>query len=285
MDESHNEVLPSFRILSTEKVDHETRLVKWDAVAEEMPLQVLLKYGPLEDRKLRTYTIMMRTPGHDFDLILGNLYSEGIIKQYSDVMDIAFSDKESEDSFVITEAMVDLLPSVLVKFVDRNVISYGSCGLCSRSAMEGYLDQFDFLIQKNGLSVTKTLLSSCSKYLNQPNSLFSRTGGVHSCAILTEKGHTLDFAEDIGRHNALDKLIGMQIKNGRLPLDSFILQLSGRISFELVQKAAMAGIPIIIAFGAPSTAAIELANKMKITLIGFLKSHSYSIYTHADRVI
>ena len=284
LEKDHNSSLHPYKILTVEKVSPKGRVTGDDYIAEELPLQIYLRYGPLSDRILRAYAVIMRTPGHDSELIMGNLFCEGIIKKSHDILDFTFNKQGKDDTYLITEAIVDLQPSVTVNLPERHLIAYGSCGLCSRSTLNGYLDQFEFLIPKKGLRLDNFGVYALSKHLNQVDSLFSRTGGVHSCALLNAEGELIDHAEDIGRHNALDKMIGSQLEKMRLPLHHFILQLSGRISFELVQKAAMSGIPIIVAFGAPSSGAIDLADQLNITLIGFLKSQSYTIYTHTYRI-
>ncbi len=241
-----------------------------DFVAVEEPLQIEVNHKPM--------SITMRTPGDDIALALGFLFTEGLIKDYADIATAA----------QISENVVNIVPeegvSVKPESVDRNFYSTSSCGVCGKASLDTISAKSAYMPPKKNVMVSGKILPDLQEKLLTVQSAFEMTGGLHACALFTPDGRYLYHSEDVGRHNALDKLIGHALMAGRLPLDEHILLLSGRASFELIQKACMAGVPVIASVGAPSSLAVELAGTHSQTLIGFLKKGSFNIYTDNQRI-
>jgi len=256
-----------------------------DLVAVEEPMELKLNYLDHDVPKEKSVSVTMRTPGNDFELAAGFLFTEGIIRSAAHIDYINYCKKtknESKENVVKVvlkkEAEVNLLSA------ERNFYITGSCGVCGKASIEAIEQQscfsIDFDLKLTQQQILGLMLQMQAEQLN-----FKYTGGIHACAIYNAAGQLSMVREDIGRHNALDKLIGHFVIKNELPLNKYVLLLSGRISFELVQKAAMAGISIVVAVGAPSSLAIEMAHKTGITLIGFLKEQSMNIYTHSQRIM
>lgn len=241
-----------------------------DYVAVEEPLQIEVNHEPL--------TITMRTPGDDKALALGFVFTEGLISSFNAISDLV--QKE--------ENVINILPekdySIKAVQVDRSFYGTSSCGVCGKTAVEMIYTQSLYMPSQNHSLLDKTILLNLQDKLRSVQSTFELTGGLHACALFDTEGHYIYHSEDVGRHNACDKLIGHAVMADRCPLDKHILLLSGRASFELVQKASMAGIPFICAVGAPSSLAIELAQKNNQTLVGFLKNSGFNIYSGAHRI-
>lgn len=256
-----------------------------DKVSVEEPLEIRIVYGPVEDRQKKSVSITMRTPGDDVHLALGFLKNEGIIRKNEDVVKHAFQTfhRGELNPNVIT---VHLHPEVnLHTFsLERNFYTTSSCGLCGKASIEA--------IQNVGIPHLPLLPAMVDIHLllglpdkireNQPN--FAATGGLHAAALFESEGKLIHIAEDVGRHNAMDKLSGYIFQHtGRVNVAKSILVLSGRSSFELIQKAAITGIPIVCAVGAPSSLAIETAEAANITLTGFTRNSGMNVYTHEAR--
>ncbi|HMR86721.1 MAG TPA: formate dehydrogenase accessory sulfurtransferase FdhD [Saprospiraceae bacterium] len=240
-----------------------------DYVAVESPLQISINHRPI--------SVTMRTPGDDIALALGFLFTEGMIQSYSEVK----SASQLEDNIVNIDLNNADLPTASL---ERNFYTTSSCGVCGKSSVDAILTKSMYPIDPKKISVSDDVLFSLQEKLLQVQSAFESTGGLHASALFHPDGSYIFHYEDVGRHNALDKLIGNALIHDHLPLSNHILLLSGRASFELIQKASMAGIPIIVAVGAPSSLAVELAQSTCQTLIGFLKKSSYNIYTGHDRI-
>lgn len=240
-----------------------------DYVAIESPLQISINHKPI--------SITMRTPGDDIVLALGFLFTEGMIQSYSEVVSVI----QINENIVNIQLKNEILSSATL---ERNFYTTSSCGVCGKSSVDAILTKSIFPIDIKKIGVSDEILFSLQEKLLQVQSAFESTGGLHASALFHPDGSFICHFEDVGRHNALDKLIGNALMNDRLPLNEHILLLSGRASFELIQKASMAGIPIIVAVGAPSSLAVELAKNSGQTLIGFLKKFSYNIYTGYDRI-
>ena len=241
-----------------------------DFIAIESPLQIEINNKPV--------SITMRTPGDDPALALGFLFTEGIINNYDLVLSSQQKDENVVNILMEDKVEIDLSNS------ERNFYSTSSCGVCGKSSVDAIITKSNYLIQDDETLVKESVLYSLLDKLSGVQSGFEATGGLHASALFNPEGRFMFHSEDVGRHNALDKLIGHALMADRIPLKKHILLLSGRISFELVQKASMAGIPIVVAVGAPSSLAIELAEKNGQTLIGFLKKNSYNIYTGHQRI-
>lgn len=243
-----------------------------DILAIEEPLEIKMKYISGGVSKTKNVSITMRTPGNDTELANGFLFTEGII---SNLTDIKNTTQLSENE--ITVELNDSIAPVENK-LDRNFYTTSSCGVCGKASIDAITTVSKYKIQNKFLKVESDIILSLSEKLNKQQEIFKSTGGLHASALFNLSGEFLELREDVGRHNALDKLIGSQLLESRLPLSKTILLLSGRASFELIQKASMAGIPIVVAIGAPSSLALELAKESGITLIGFLKAEKFNQY-------
>ncbi len=250
-----------------------------DEVAIEEPLELRLIIG--QNKTEKKLSVTMRTPGNDKDLAVGFLFTEGIISSYNDIESVYTSTLDPNIIYVVLKPEIEISLSSL----DRNFYTTSSCGVCGKSSIDAVKTQCKLKPNPNNqFSISSSILYELPNKLKQQQEAFKSTGGIHASAFFTENGNFVALKEDVGRHNALDKLIGNRLIQNQLPIDIYILLLSGRASFELIQKAMMAGIKIIAAIGAPSSLAIELANESDITLIGFLKEDKMNIYTHPHRV-
>lgn len=255
-----------------------------DVLAVEEPLEIRLNYLQNAERIERPLSVTMRTPGHDMELTLGFLYSEGIINQYADIKSIRHCEtveKEEEKENVVKVVIEDKVEIDQDTF-QRNFYTTSSCGVCGKSSIEAIEVQCPVNI--SSLSIDAQLITELPQKLRKAQTVFEFTGGLHASALFDIEGNIKILREDVGRHNALDKIVGARLFIESLPLENEILLLSGRASFELVQKAARAGISIMCAVGAPSSLAVELAEKQGITLIGFLKPKSFNVYSHSKRI-
>lgn len=249
-----------------------------DSIAIEEPLEIRIGYGTASNRQRKPIAVTMRTPGQDFELALGFLYTEGVIFSKNDVKSIRFVAENV--------VLVDLNENVVFDLdkLNRNFYTTSSCGVCGKASLEAVSTTTRFLLQKGFPKVSKKILSGLPEKLLAVQQSFNQTGGVHASVLFDTEGVALEIYEDVGRHNALDKLIGWAFQQDILPLKNHILLVSGRASFELIQKASMAGIPIVAAVGAPSSLAVELAEENGMTLIGFLKKDTFNVYTGFERV-
>jgi len=256
----------------------------YDLVAVEEPMELKLDYDDLGTATEKTISVTMRTPGHDFELAAGFLFTEGVIAKPSNIDYINYCKKaEAESKENVVKVVLKKDAEINLFNAERNFYITGSCGVCGKTSIQAIEHSLCYAIDFN-LKIKRAHILNLMSQMQEVQVNFKYTGGIHACALFTDGAELVLLREDIGRHNALDKLIGHFVLKNRLPLCNFILLLSGRISFELVQKAAMAGIPIIVAAGSPSSLAIETAEKTGITLIGFLKSTSFNIYTYPGRI-
>jgi FdhD protein len=250
-----------------------------DAIAIEEPLEIQIRHAEINGGLPKAISITMRTPGHDEDLALGFLMTEGMIADSNEV--------KSVHQFSENNIMVNIQPDVQLNIdsLDRNFYTTSSCGVCGKASIDAIHTSSMFKINDDEMTVDKNNLYGLQEQLLQQQSVFSQTGGIHAAALFNPRMEQVQLREDVGRHNALDKLIGYCLQQKKIPLSGHVLLLSGRASFELIQKAGMAGIPFIVAVGAPSSLAIELADDLGITLVGFLKSDSFNAYTHEWRIV
>lgn len=258
-----------------------------DAIAIEEPLEIRLEHGPAGERKVQNISVTMRTPGNDAELATGFLFTEGIIKKALDIINAEhcfIACAENKENVIQVSLAENIIPHL--QNTERNFYTTSSCGVCGKgsiNAIRTVSNYIDVHIDNNFISTE--ILTSLPDKLCRHQKVFADTGGLHASALFTADGELLLVREDVGRHNALDKLIGAAIKQYSLPLDKTVLLLSGRASFELVQKAAMAGINIIAAVGAPSSLAVQLAQEFNITLAGFLRGQRFNIYTAPQRIL
>lgn len=256
-----------------------------DVLAVEEPLEIRLNYLQNGERIERALSVTMRTPGHDLELTLGFLFSEGIVNSYSEIKSIRHCEtvkKEEEKENVVKVVIQDTVEIDQDTF-QRNFYTTSSCGVCGKSSIEAI--EVNCPINVSQLSLDTKLISELPQKLRNAQTVFEYTGGLHASALFDQKGDIKILREDVGRHNALDKVVGARLFEENLTLANEVLLVSGRASFELVQKAARAGISVMCAIGAPSSLAVELADKQGITLIGFLKTNSFNVYSHPNRII
>lgn len=251
-----------------------------DLLATEEPLEIRLEYDPENNRVTKSISVTMRTPGNDDELAAGFLYTEGIINSANDIIAI----KQTKNNNVVIVCLdYDIVPEI--NKLERNFYTTSSCGVCGKASIEAVRTVCKIPDSFDKLRVSSELIFQLPGLLRNQQSVFEHTGGLHACALFDTDGKLLLAREDVGRHNALDKLIGTALNEGMLPLNDHILLLSGRASFELVQKAVMAGIKIIAAVGAPSSLAAEMAEEWGTTLIGFLRGERFNIYSGAERIV
>ena len=251
-----------------------------DTLVAEEPLEIRLNGKPL--------AITMRTPGDDFALAVGFLVSEGVLAERGDLQNIVYCAGATVDgSNTYNVVDVRTAPGVTVPDItlERNVYTTSSCGLCGKASLDAVRTTARWPIADTPpVLVSPELLADLPDRLRAAQRVFDRTGGLHAAALFTEDGELVDVREDVGRHNAVDKLVGRALQNADLPLSRSVLLVSGRASFELAQKAVMAGIPVLAAVSAPSSLAVDLAAETGLTLVGFLRGSSMNVYAGEDRV-
>jgi FdhD protein len=274
---------PTERIRVTEVRDG-SRVERDDEAAAEEPLEVRVVPGRTEGPAHVRISVTMRTPGADFELAAGFLFSEGLLRGPEDVARIAYcTDPNEPQQFNIVN--VTLRPGVPfdAERFRRNVYTTSSCGVCGKAAIE----QVTTLVRRPPVGrfrIAPDALGALPERIAPAQRVFGRTGGLHAAALFRPDGELLLLREDVGRHNAVDKLVGNRFLAGALPDSNTVLLVTGRAGFELVQKAAVAGIPFLAAIGAPSTLAISLAREQGMTLVGFLRDHRCNVYAGAERL-
>ena len=266
--------------MKVKKINQENSAECDDLLVIEEPIEIRLQYGPMEAQTQESISVTMRTPGNDKELALGFLFTEGIIQKRRDVK-MVIEDASGPNTIlvILKENVIPSLPQ------NRNFFTTSSCGVCGKASLESIMTVSLFGEEKKPLAVNKSLLFHLQQQLLSRQTLFESTGGIHSSALFDLNGNLIGVWEDVGRHNALDKLIGHVFLENKLPLSEHILLLSGRASFELVQKAYMAGIKMIAAIGAPSSASVQLAQRHNISLIGFLRETRLNIYSGVERIV
>lgn len=277
--------LKSVKRLKVERIGEGAGTLE-DVVATEEPLEIRLAYtSPEGKRAEQSISVTMRTPGNDRELAAGFLYTEGIISKNADIESIAPCGPPAPNG-LINVVRVELATDVEVALdrLERHFYTSSSCGVCGKSSLDAVAVQGHYDLHKIGLCVSAEKLGSLPSSLREQQAVFERTGGLHASGLFDVFGNITAVREDVGRHNALDKLIGQALLANSLPLTDFGIVVSGRASFELMQKAMMAGIPLLAAVGAPSSLAVELAEEFGMTLIGFLKKDKLNIYTRSDRI-
>lgn len=253
-----------------------------DRVAEEEPLEIRVIFNRGSQRVRRAVSVTMRTPGYDEELAAGFLFTEGLIQEAGQIERIT-TDQDDCNPNVIEVA---LKPGVTIELdrLTRNFYTTSSCGVCGKSSLAALQTQAPWALVKNEPQVSFATIHEMPKSLREKQRLFADTGGLHAAALFDAEGNLLSIREDVGRHNAVDRLIGELFLAGKLPAERTILFLSGRVSFELMQKAIMAGIPMIAAVGAPSSLAVEMARHFHATLVGFVRNGRFNIYSGPARI-
>jgi FdhD protein len=252
--------------------------VRPDTLVAEEPLEIRVGGRPL--------TVTMRTPGHDFDLAAGFLVSEGVVRRADEVAGIRYCAGASDDGNTYNVLDVMLSPGVPAPdpSLERNFYTTSSCGLCGKASLDAVRTTAAWSVRDDPLRLGAAIVAELPDRLRAAQQIFARTGGLHAAGLFSADGRLLCLREDVGRHNAVDKVLGWALREDRLPLRGKLLLVSGRASFELVQKAVMAGIPLLAAVSAPSSLAADLAADAGLTLIGFLRGSSMNVYSAAHRL-
>ena len=262
------------RVSKQETVDLE------DHLAVEEPLEIRIAYQSFGAKTEKVISVTMRTPGNDGELAVGFLFTEGIICNRAEVqkVDIPLF-KENSVLVTLSDSFEPELNSL-----ERNFYTTSSCGVCGKASIDAIKTVSSYRETKKPIKIGREVIFKLDQQISAQQHIFESTGGLHASSLFNQNGDLIMLHEDVGRHNALDKLIGTAFLDGTMPLSGNILLLSGRASFELIQKAAMAGIQIVAAIGAPSSLAVQLAEESGITLIGFLKNDRFNVYTGFDRI-
>jgi FdhD protein len=255
-----------------------------DVLAAEEPMEIRVESGPKDHRETTSLSVTMRTPGHDFELAAGFLFTEGIVSQPRDLARIEYCtdagvDQEYNIVSAILQPKVDFRPDRLT----RHFYMTSSCGVCGKTALEAIRVAVRHPIPPNRPRLDPTTITSIPERLREGQELFSETGGLHAAALFDAAGSRTAIREDVGRHNAVDKIVGEAFLGDRMPLSDSILAVSGRGSFEILQKAAVAGIPCVVAVGAPSSLAVGIAEEFGMTLVGFARGGSFNVYAGMGR--
>lgn len=260
-------------VRGTERIDRE------DCLAVEEPLEIRLASAN-ESGTGRAVSITMRTPGHDAELAAGFLYGEGLIRCREDLLQVRHCGNSG--NVIRVECPTASAPDLAR--LERHFYTSSSCGVCGKASIEAVLATVPDCAVASDLTVDPALLPTLSERARSAQNVFEETGGLHAASLFDASGRLLASYEDVGRHNAMDKLVGSLLFASELPASRTILLLSGRASFELLQKANVAGIPVVVAMGAPSSLAVELAERAGIMLVGFLRPRSYNVYSHPERL-
>ena len=290
----------SFIETAVERVQGFATLAENDALAVEEPLEIQLVHGPAGARATKSISVTMRTPGNDFELAAGFLMTEGVVRDAADIERIDYApesarvpvEADGEEATVLgyqpglNTVRVELAANVTVSManLERNFYTTSSCGICGKASLLA-LRTVCPPRRENRLSIEAATLYTLPRRLREAQRVFDRTGGLHGAGLFSAAGELMGLREDVGRHNAVDKLLGAEFLADRTPLRERVLLLSGRASFELLQKALMGGVAMVAAVGAPSSLAVQVARQFDITLVGFLREDHFNIYHGAERVL
>ena len=258
-----------------------------DLISIEEPLEILIKYKDQDKWLTNSLSITMRTPGHDEDLVRGFLYNEQIIQNINEIDDIkSFGDKVGKYN-IQNKILVTLNNSknINISKIKKNFMTNSSCGVCGKSSLDALEITKKEKTLKSEPKLTKEIIIQSPTILRSNQSEFSKTGGIHASGLFFSDGNLIALREDVGRHNALDKMIGNALNENQIEPKHQFITCSGRLNFELVQKVLMTNIGLMIGVGAPTSLAIDLANRFDMTLIGFVKEDSFNIYTNNQKVI
>lgn len=258
-----------------------THASKPDVLVTEEPLEIRVE-SP--SQTVQPVAVTMRTPGHDFELAVGFLFTEGMIKNSDDVHTVRYCqlpDSAEQQFNVVTVSLTVQFDEALSR---RGMVTSASCGICGTTSIEQLAQSVSRIESGVGPVMTSEMLVALPEIIREMQPTFDRTGGLHAAGLVDAQGVAFCVREDVGRHNAVDKVIGKAVLENKIPISSHALVVSGRLSFEIIQKAAMAGISFIAAVGAPSSLAVETAEDLGITLVGFVRDGTANIYTHKHRI-
>jgi FdhD protein len=271
--------------VTVEKVHRARRAHEQDALVIEEPLEIRLATGDPASRRKQSISITMRTPGHDFELAVGFLCSEGIIQAVDDLAALPVTPPKATPNCNIVEVHLRAGLQLDTGRLLRHFYTTSSCGVCGKASLDALRVRGCSPLPQDRPSIRAKTVHDLPSKLRRAQSVFNSTGGLHAAAIFDVNGNLICVREDVGRHNAVDKVIGNQLLAGKLPLNDFLLMVSGRTSFEIVQKALMAGVPVVAAVSAPSSLAVSLAEEFGMTLLGFVRGQKFNIYTRAQRIL
>ena len=274
----HEPVRRNVANVRVQAVHGDARTERTDTVAAEEPLEIRVQPPDGDDHQV---AVTMRTPGGDFELSVGFLFTEGLIAPH-DVRRVAYCDNLPGDEQRYNVVSVTLERPFEAERLRRNFYATSSCGVCGKAALDDI--EVRCAPVAEGTTVSIEVLRSLPDRLRAAQKIFDRTGGLHAAGLFGSDGSLITAREDVGRHNAVDKVIGEMVLAERVPLADRVLQVSGRLSFEIVQKAAVAGIPVVSAVSAPSSLAIEAADRFGMTLVGFVRDDRLNVYTRPERV-
>ena len=256
-----------------------------DVLAGEEPMEIRLAIPQEDGLFTRSLSVTMRTPDDDFELAAGFLFTEGIVSRAKDIEKIEYTSegKKDQEGNVVT---VSLRAGVQLdaKRLLRNFYVTSSCGVCGKTSLDAVRVVVPHSLKAGTPKISPKIVRTLPDRLRESQSLFTQTGGLHAAGLFTPKGKLISLREDVGRHNAVDKVVGEQLMKGNVPLSEAVLQVSGRGGFEIIQKAVVAGIPILSAVGAPSSLAVDLAREFDMTLLGFVREGRFTVYSDVGRL-
>lgn len=266
--------------VNIERVRNRATTSVWDVIVVEEPMEIRI----VANGESHRVAVTMRTPGHDFDLAVGFLLSEGLIAGGEDVVDVSYCpDVDNVQQFNVVQVTLAPTTSFDLTMLDRNFYATSSCGVCGKGSLEA-LRTYCAVADNDGLRIDESMIRGLPAKLRGEQRVFSETGGLHATGLFTSDGSLVTLREDVGRHNALDKVVGRHLMAGDLPLSRSIAIVSGRASWELMQKAAAAGVPMVVAIGAPSSLAVNLAVEFGMTLAGFTRDDGFNVYAGSHRI-
>src|SRR5918911_331458 len=263
-------------------VEESRTRVRPDALATEEPMEIRLVSGDIR----QTVAVTMRTPGADFELAAGFLYGEGIVRSPEDILKISYcvdADLDAEQQYNIVNVKLRGSRDYDPKSLERHFYTTSACGVCGKASLE-QLELRGCPTILPGPNVAAEVIYSLPEKLRKAQGLFEATGGLHAAALFDARGNLVALKEDVGRHNATDKLVGWALLEGRLPLSNHIVMVSGRSSFEILQKCLTAGVPVVCAISAPSSLAVDVARRFGMTLVGFLRGKRFNVYNGHERI-
>jgi len=270
--------------LRIQKYDGKTVATRADYLATEEPMEIRLEAA---NGDMQTVAVTMRTPGSDFELAAGFLFAEGVINSRDDIRQIAYcvaDDVDIEQRYnIVTVGLAHQRSLPDLKGLERHFYTTSACGVCGKATLEA-IEMRGHPIIPGGQQVGAEVITSLPGKLREAQGVFDQTGGLHAAALFTLSGELVELREDIGRHNALDKLIGWAMLNDHLPLHEHIVLVSGRASYELLQKSVVAGVSVFCAISAPSSLAVDVARQFGVALVGFLRGECFNVYCHGERV-
>ncbi|MCB9348407.1 MAG: formate dehydrogenase accessory sulfurtransferase FdhD [Lewinellaceae bacterium] len=277
----------STREVAMARIENGQAQARTDTLACEEPLEIKLAYGARGQRQSRSLAVTMRTPGQDEELAAGFLFTEGIIGKAADIKAMRHVGDALAEEARENILLVELSEELPVDFdkLNRHFYTSSSCGVCGKASIDMVRSVSCYFPRRDYPTIQASTLQALPEKLSRQQAIFECTGGIHAAASFTPEGELLMVREDVGRHNALDKLLGASLLQGQMPLREQAILLSGRLSFELVQKSVMAGVPILAAVGAPSSLAVELAGEYGMTLVGFLRGQAFNVYGGVGRVV